>query len=107
MFAGWLLRACASMRSTCCTLCAGGAACIIPRRSREPTSANRPCSITSFSSQLRSRVLLPPLLMNAWPMLLERHLKQRYGELFAAQFDVLLYDLTSSYVEEAAENNPM
>ncbi len=38
---------------------------------------------------------------------LEQHLKQRYGELFAAQFDVLLYDLTSSYVEGAAENNPM
>ena len=27
---------------------------------------------------------------------LERHLKQRYGELFAAEFDVLLYDLTST-----------
>ena len=38
---------------------------------------------------------------------LEQHLKQRYGELFAAQFDVLLYDLTSSYVEGAAERNPM
>jgi hypothetical protein len=25
---------------------------------------------------------------------LERHLKQRYGELFGAEFDVLLYDLT-------------
>src|SRR5579872_1065288 len=38
---------------------------------------------------------------------LERHLKQRYGELFSAEFDVLLYDLTSSYVEGAAEKNPM
>src|ERR1700694_4185459 len=38
---------------------------------------------------------------------LERHLKQRYGELFGAEFDVLLYDLTSSYVEGAAERNPM
>jgi len=38
---------------------------------------------------------------------LERHLRQRYGELFAAQFEVLLYDLTSSYVEGAAERNPM
>jgi len=38
---------------------------------------------------------------------LERHLRQRYGELFAATFDVLLYDLTSSYVEGQAENNPM
>jgi len=38
---------------------------------------------------------------------LEQHLKQRYGELFDAEFDVLLYDLTSSYVEGAAEKNPM
>ena len=38
---------------------------------------------------------------------LEQHLKQRYGELFGAEFDVLLYDLTSTYVEGAAERNPM
>jgi hypothetical protein len=38
---------------------------------------------------------------------LEQHLRQRYGELFAAEFDVLLYDLTSSYVEGQAEKNPM
>jgi transposase len=38
---------------------------------------------------------------------LEQHLKQRYGELFAAEFEVLLYDLTSTYVEGAAEKNPM
>src|SRR5947209_1041045 len=38
---------------------------------------------------------------------LEQHLKQRYGELFGAEFDVLLYDLTSKYVEGAAERNPM
>jgi len=38
---------------------------------------------------------------------LERHLKDRYGELFGAEFDVLLYDLTSTYVEGAAESNPM
>jgi len=38
---------------------------------------------------------------------LERHLKERYGELFGAEFDVLLYDLTSTYVEGAAERNPM
>jgi len=34
-------------------------------------------------------------------------LKQRYGELFQAQFDVLLYDLTSTYVEVEAADNPM
>ena len=38
---------------------------------------------------------------------LEQHLKHRYGELFGADFDVLLYDLTSTYVEGAAEKNPM
>jgi transposase len=38
---------------------------------------------------------------------LERHLKDRYGALFGAEFDVLLYDLTSTYVEDAAEKNPM
>jgi transposase len=38
---------------------------------------------------------------------LERHLTARYGALFAAAFDVLLYDLTSSYVEGAAPKNPM
>lgn len=38
---------------------------------------------------------------------LEQHLKQRFGELFQAEFDVLLYDLTSTYVEGAAEANPM
>ena len=38
---------------------------------------------------------------------IEQHLKQRYGELFQAEFDVLLYDLTSTYVEGAAEANPL
>jgi hypothetical protein len=38
---------------------------------------------------------------------LEQHLKERWGELFAVEFDVLLYDLTSSYVEGQAEKNPM
>jgi hypothetical protein len=38
---------------------------------------------------------------------LEQHLKARYGQLFEADFDVLLYDLTSSYVEGRAEGNPL
>jgi hypothetical protein len=38
---------------------------------------------------------------------LERHRMARYGELFPAEFDVLLYDLTSSDVEGAAAKNPM
>jgi transposase len=35
-----------------------------------------------------------------------QHLQQRWKTLFDAQFDVLLYDLTSTYVEGAAELNP-
>ncbi len=38
---------------------------------------------------------------------LEQHLKERFGELFQAEFDVLLYDLTSTYVEGTAEKNPL
>ncbi len=38
---------------------------------------------------------------------LEQHLKERYGELFQADFDVLLYDLTSTYAEGAAEENAL
>ena len=38
---------------------------------------------------------------------LEQHLKQRYGELFGTEFDAMLNDLTSSYMEGAAENNPL
>ena len=35
-----------------------------------------------------------------------QHLQQRWKELFDAQFEVLLYDLTSTYVEGEAERNP-
>ena len=35
-----------------------------------------------------------------------RHLQQRWTTLFDVGFDVLLYDLTSTYVEGAAELNP-
>jgi transposase len=34
------------------------------------------------------------------------HLRQRWEDLFDAEFDLLLYDLTSTYVEGEAEQNP-
>lgn len=37
---------------------------------------------------------------------LEAHLKQKWGELFGADFDVLLYDLTSTYFEGLMEEVP-
>jgi transposase len=37
---------------------------------------------------------------------LEKHLKQRLGELFQIEYDLLLYDVTSTYFEGDAEKNP-
>jgi hypothetical protein len=39
-------------------------------------------------------------------ILLEFHLKQRLGELFALEYDLLLYDITSTYFEGEAAANP-
>jgi transposase len=38
--------------------------------------------------------------------LLERHLKERLGTLFALEYDLLLYDVTSVYFEGEAARNP-
>ncbi len=38
---------------------------------------------------------------------IERHLCQRLGELFDLQYDLLLYDLTSTYFEGRCAANPM
>lgn len=37
---------------------------------------------------------------------IEKHLKQRIGELFAVDFDLLLYDVTSTYFEGQCKANP-
>jgi transposase len=38
---------------------------------------------------------------------LEKHLKQRLGELFELDYDLLLYDVTSTYFEGEASKNPL
>jgi transposase len=38
---------------------------------------------------------------------LETFLKQRFGELFAIEYDLLLYDVTSTYFEGQAQANPL
>ena len=38
---------------------------------------------------------------------LEQHLRARLGELFALDYDLLLYDVTSTYFEGAAAGNPL
>jgi transposase len=40
-------------------------------------------------------------------VMLEAHLSRRYGELFAVENEVLLYDVTSTYFEGQAEANPL
>src|SRR5206468_4767968 len=37
---------------------------------------------------------------------LEQHLKKRLGELFSLEYDLLLYDVTSTYFEGQAQQNP-
>jgi transposase len=38
---------------------------------------------------------------------LEKHLWQKLGELFALEYDLLLYDVTSTYFEGEAKINPL
>ena len=38
---------------------------------------------------------------------LEQHLRRRLGELFALEYDLLLYDVTSTYFEGLGEGNPL
>jgi len=38
---------------------------------------------------------------------LEKHLKNRLGKLFGLKYDLLLYDVTSTYFEGEAKGNPM
>ncbi len=37
---------------------------------------------------------------------IQKHLKERLGELFTISYDILLYDITSSYFEGQASGNP-
>ncbi len=37
---------------------------------------------------------------------LEQHLKERFGELFGIEYDLLLYDVTSTYFEGESKRNP-
>ena len=38
---------------------------------------------------------------------IEKHLKQRLGDLFDLKYDLLLYDITSTYFEGQCQDNPM
>ena len=40
-------------------------------------------------------------------MAIERHLKERLGELFALEYELWLYDVTSTYLEGLAAKNEL
>jgi len=65
-------------------------------RATEPWSGHGPSWLSTWREHTAS-------LDSAYPQ--PEHLKQRYGELFGAEFDVLLYDLTSTYVEGACHDS--
>ena len=37
---------------------------------------------------------------------IEKHLKERFSTLFDAEYDLMLYDVTSTYFEGEAKGNP-
>ncbi len=38
---------------------------------------------------------------------IEQHIRERFGELFSIEYDLLLYDVTSTYFEGRMEGNPL
>ena len=87
-------------------LCAPGSELAIEQRWYPSTALDDLLGIRGRQDQRHAPVPLSGRIL-PHKTKLERHLKKRYGELFGAEFDVLLYDLTSTYVEGAAEKNPM
>ena len=83
-------------------LCAPGSELAIEQRWYPSTALD---ALLGIESGKLNDTRLHPCLDRILPhkTKLERHLKERYGELFEAEFDVLLYDLTSTCVEGAAE----
>ena len=65
---------------------------------RKASSLLRNCARSNIWT-LRDRVL-------AHKQDLFLHLQERWKDLFDAEFDLLLYDLTSTYVEGESEQNP-
>jgi hypothetical protein len=86
-------------------LCAPGSELAIERHWYPPTALDDLLHIEAGKiNDTRPSRCLDRLL--PFKIKLEQHLKQRFGELFELKFDVLLDDLTSTYVEGVAEDDP-
>src|SRR5438132_10145955 len=90
----WSSPACVSRR----------ASCISPR-----TGIVAPRWRTCSRSRARRSTTLYRALDRLLPHkpAIETHLKERLGELFALDYDLLLYDVTSTYFEGLAAGNPL
>jgi transposase len=95
------------------------AAVLVLARLCEPSSELHIAEDWYRRTALEDLLALPPALVNddrlyraldrLWPhkVALEQHLVTRLGELFALEYDLLLYDVTSVYFEGQAAQNPL
>ncbi len=95
------------------------AAVLVLARLSEPSSELHIAETWYRSTALEDLLALPAPLVNddrlyraldrlfAHKHALEQHLVARLGELFALDYDLLLYDVTSVYFEGLAETNPL
>jgi transposase len=95
------------------------AAVLVLARLCEPSSELHIAETWYRGTALEDLLALPASLVNddrlyraldrlgAHKTALEQHLVARLGELFALDYDLLLYDVTSVYFEGAAEANPL
>src|SRR5438132_11336543 len=72
---------------------------LFPEDREIPAEASPSVQVKLSEMELRR----PRMFGNCW---LGCELRQRWQDLFAAQFDVLLYDLTSTYIEGEGEQIP-
>src|SRR5881409_3355398 len=99
--------------------CATMAAVLVLARLCEPSSELHIAETWYRGTALEDLLALPAPLVNddrlyraldrlvAHKTALEQHLVARLGELFALDYDLLLYDVTSIYFEGLAEANPL
>ena len=72
-----------------------------------PHLAHLVCAQEALDQLGLDRILLMPVGVPPHKEALEKHLKNRLGELFELDYDLLLYDVTSTYFEGEAKQIPL
>ena len=125
---GWTLWRTVQLDTLCAELLPAGreavpwalmAAVLVIARLCEPASELHIAEQWYRGTALDDLLGLPSALVNAdrlyraldrllpHKVALEQHLRRRLGELFALDYDLLLYDVTSTYFEGLAARNPL